>query len=142
MNFFFNLKMTALSLKVTSRYSKILNLTFRTFFVESTSSSQNRSLKAKFKICNKILNQDVQAHKRSFSVDPTLSGSAARAETTSTTHGLNKLQAQELILRLNSEERTILYTALQEYQSKLIKDEYQGKKYNIFVVKLYNTTYK
>ncbi|KAF5307953.1 hypothetical protein FQR65_LT06520 [Abscondita terminalis] len=54
-------------------------------------------------------------------------GSAARAETTSTTQGLSKLQAQELILRLNSEERTLLYSALQEYQSKLVKDEYQGQ---------------
>ncbi|KAJ8946995.1 hypothetical protein NQ318_019076 [Aromia moschata] len=40
--------------------------------------------------------------------------------------GLSKLQAQgELILRLNGEERNILMTALQEYQSKLIKDEYR-----------------
>ncbi|KAF5278450.1 hypothetical protein FQA39_LY05939 [Lamprigera yunnana] len=62
-----------------------------------------------------------------FSLSSYLKGSAARAETTTTTQGLNKLQAQELILRLNSEERTLLYTALQEYQSKLVKDEYQGQ---------------
>lgn len=54
-------------------------------------------------------------------------GSAARAETTSTTQGLSKLQAEELVLRLTGEERTILMTALREYQSKLVKDEYEGE---------------
>ncbi|KAJ3616434.1 hypothetical protein MTP99_003105 [Tenebrio molitor] len=34
--------------------------------------------------------------------------------------------AQELVLRLNGEERNILISALQEYQSKLVKDEYEG----------------
>lgn len=63
-----------------------------------------------------------------------LKGSAARAETTSTTQGLSKLQAQELVLRLNEEERTILISALQEYQSKLIKDEYEGKRISVFVL--------
>lgn len=56
-----------------------------------------------------------------------LSGSAARAETTSTTQGLSKLQAEELVLRLTGEERNILINALHEYQSKLVKDEYEGK---------------
>ncbi|KAK9890810.1 hypothetical protein WA026_012154 [Henosepilachna vigintioctopunctata] len=54
-------------------------------------------------------------------------GSAARAETTSTTQGLSKLQAQELVLRLNQEERQILLSSLQEYQSKIVKDELEGQ---------------
>jgi hypothetical protein len=37
------------------------------------------------------------------------------------------LQAQELVLRLNGEERNILISALQEYQSKLVKDEYEAE---------------
>jgi hypothetical protein len=64
---------------------------------------------------------------RNFSINYLLSGSAGRAETTSTTQGLSKLQAQELVLRLNGEERNILISALQEYQSKLVKDEYEGQ---------------
>ncbi|XP_050304597.1 transmembrane protein 65 isoform X3 [Anthonomus grandis grandis] len=43
------------------------------------------------------------------------------------TQGLSKLQAQELILRLNDEERTNLSTALHEYHSKLVKDELEGQ---------------
>nr|CAH7718813.1 unnamed protein product [Callosobruchus chinensis] len=62
-----------------------------------------------------------------FSIDVTLRGAAGRAETTSTTQGLSKLQAQELILRLNSVERGHLMTALHEYNSKIIKDEYEGQ---------------
>lgn len=65
--------------------------------------------------------------RRVISTSCIASGSAARAETTSTTQGLSKLQAEELVLRLTSEERNILINALQEYQSKLIKDEYEGK---------------
>jgi hypothetical protein len=64
---------------------------------------------------------------RNFSINYLLSGSAGRAETTSTTQGLSKLQAQELVLRLNGEERNILISALQEYQSKLVKDEYEAE---------------
>lgn len=66
-------------------------------------------------------------YRRFISTSCILSGSAARAETTSTTQGLSKLQAEELVLRLTSEERTILINALHEYQSKLVKDEYEGK---------------
>ncbi|KAL3269059.1 hypothetical protein HHI36_008142 [Cryptolaemus montrouzieri] len=62
-----------------------------------------------------------------FRASVTHYGSAARAETTSTTQGLSKLQAQELVLRLNQEERQILLSALQEYQSKLVKDELEGQ---------------
>ncbi|XP_044271595.1 uncharacterized protein LOC123015745 isoform X1 [Tribolium madens] len=65
--------------------------------------------------------------KLNFSTSCRLDGSAGRAETTSTTQGLSKLQAQELVLRLNGEERNILISALQEYQSKLVKDEYEGQ---------------
>lgn len=56
-------------------------------------------------------------------------GSGGRAETTSTTQGLSKLQAQELVLRLNQEERLMLLSALQEYQSKLVKEEYEGSRF-------------
>ncbi|XP_072378574.1 uncharacterized protein [Diabrotica undecimpunctata] len=62
-----------------------------------------------------------------FSLSSVVTGTAGHAETTSTTQGLNKLQAQELILRLNGEERNVLMTALHEYQSKLVKDEYEGQ---------------
>ncbi|XP_019877965.2 transmembrane protein 65 isoform X2 [Aethina tumida] len=62
-----------------------------------------------------------------FSVNSPQCGSAGRAETTSTTQGLTKLQAEELILRLNGEERNILLGALHEYQSKLVKDEYEAE---------------
>lgn len=64
---------------------------------------------------------------RFISTSTVSSGSAARAETTSTIQGLSKLQAEELVLRLTSEERSILSNALHEYQSKLVKDEYEGK---------------
>lgn len=56
-------------------------------------------------------------------------GIASRAETTSAATGLTKLQAQELVLRLTIEERVMLVNALNEYESKLIKDGYEG---NIF----------
>lgn len=69
-----------------------------------------------------------------FSVNSVASGTAGRAETTSTTQGLSKLQAQELVLRLRGDERTILMGALQEYQSKLVKDEYEGKNCQVFLL--------
>lgn len=69
---------------------------------------------------------------KKFSLSAVASGTAGHAETTSTTQGLSKLQAQELVLRLTGDERTILMTALQEYQSKLIKDEYEGKRKQVF----------
>ncbi|KAG5867727.1 hypothetical protein JTB14_038432 [Gonioctena quinquepunctata] len=62
-----------------------------------------------------------------FSSSSVVSGTAGHAETTSTTQGLSKLQAQELILRLNGEERNILMSALHEYHSKSVKDEYEGQ---------------
>ncbi|XP_064210752.1 transmembrane protein 65 isoform X2 [Tribolium castaneum] len=65
--------------------------------------------------------------KLNFSTSCRLGGSGGHAETTSTTQGLSKLQAQELVLRLNGEERNILISALQEYQSKLVKDEYEAE---------------
>ncbi|CAH1979520.1 unnamed protein product [Acanthoscelides obtectus] len=68
-----------------------------------------------------------EVHNCKFSVDTTLRGTAGHAETTCTTQGLSKLQAQELILRLNSVERNHLMTALQEYNSKIIKEEYEGQ---------------
>ncbi|KAK5644694.1 hypothetical protein RI129_005994 [Pyrocoelia pectoralis] len=108
-------------LKIASRYKRFINLSFRNFSRESIFSSQKSSIKL---LKSNFVHQ-FKVHKNSISVNLPLKGSAARAETASTTQGLNKLQAQELILRLNSEERTLLYSALQEYQSKLIKDEYQ-----------------
>lgn len=41
--------------------------------------------------------------------------------------GLSKQQAEELTLKLTNEERGLLLTALQEYQSKIVKDEYLGE---------------
>ncbi|XP_023029092.1 transmembrane protein 65 isoform X2 [Leptinotarsa decemlineata] len=74
--------------------------------------------------CTSFMNSNVNNCKLSLS--SVISGSAGHAETTSTTQGLSKLQAQELILRLNGEERNILMSALHEYQSKVIKDEYEA----------------
>lgn len=83
----------------------------------------------KFKIIrrNLIQGQSAVCIQRDISMHSVLYGTAARAETTSTTQGLSKLQAQELVLRLNDEERSVLISALQEYHSKLVKDEYEGK---------------
>lgn len=57
-----------------------------------------------------------------------LSGTAARPEITG---GLSKQQAQELTLRLNQEERALLLSALQEFQSNLVKDEYLGMQHKL-----------
>lgn len=87
-----------------------------------------------FSHTNKLVKHNFEhIKKRNFVTDYALCGSAARAETTSTTQGLSKLQAQELVLRLNGEERSILISALQEYQSKLVKDEYEGKFAVLFI---------
>lgn len=88
-----------------------------------------------FSHTSKLVKHNSFAHikKRNFITDCVLHGSAARAETTSTTQGLSKLQAQELVLRLNGEERSILISALQEYQSKLVKDEFEGKFSVLFI---------
>ncbi|XP_022917997.1 uncharacterized protein [Onthophagus taurus] len=64
---------------------------------------------------------------RMFGVDVIRGGSAARAETTSTIVGLSKLQAQELVLRLTDDERAVLVAALEEYDSKRLKEEFQGQ---------------
>lgn len=50
-------------------------------------------------------------------------------EPTQLTGPLTKAHATELILHLKDEERKALFTALQEYESNRIKDEYEG---NIF----------
>ncbi|XP_076266812.1 transmembrane protein 65 isoform X2 [Rhynchophorus ferrugineus] len=72
------------------------------------------------------LRSNVKMDKRNLQLYSVLRGTAGHKETTSMTQGLTKLQAQELILRLNDEERNILTTALHEYQSKLVKDEYEA----------------
>lgn len=64
---------------------------------------------------------------RHLGITGVLQGSGGHAETTSTTVGLNKLQAQELVLRLTGEERIMLIAALQEYESKLVKEEFAGQ---------------
>lgn len=69
-------------------------------------------------------------NKRDFFTNGRLCGTpgAAAAKTSVTGgQGLSKQQAEELTLRLTSEERLLLLEALQEYQSKIIKDEYLGK---------------
>lgn len=69
--------------------------------------------------------------KRSITINSRLCGvlgPVKAAEGTFNTGGLlSKQQAQELALKLTSEERNLLLTALQEYQSKIVKDEYLGK---------------
>lgn len=74
--------------------------------------------------------------RRNVHTDSQYAGTAGHAETQSTIQGLSKLQAQELVLRLNDEERNILTSALHEYRSKLAKDEYEG---NIIVVLIYSS---
>ncbi|XP_065155586.1 transmembrane protein 65 isoform X2 [Atheta coriaria] len=64
---------------------------------------------------------------RHLGITGVLQGSGGHAETTSTTVGLNKLQAQELVLRLTGEERIMLIAALQEYESKLVKEEFAAE---------------
>lgn len=90
-----------------------------------TKNQINYQSSLNFKSYLRTINLAVE--RKCISTSCVTSGSAARAETTSTTQGLSKLQAEELVLRLTSEERNILVTALHEYQSKLIKDEYEGK---------------
>lgn len=50
---------------------------------------------------------------------------------------ITKQQAEELTLRLTSEERALLLSTLQEYQSKLVKDEYLGESYIYVILSLY-----
>lgn len=45
---------------------------------------------------------------------------------------LTKAHATELVLRLNNEERKMLFNALQEYESNRIKEEFEGKCLFIF----------
>lgn len=53
--------------------------------------------------------------------------SSGLQEPSSISGSLTTQQAQELALRLTSDERQCLVKALQEFESKLIKDEYEGK---------------
>lgn len=53
--------------------------------------------------------------------------SSGLQEPSSISGSLTTQQAQELALRLTSDERQCLVKALQEFESKLIKDEYEGR---------------
>lgn len=44
---------------------------------------------------------------------------------------ITKVHAAELVLHLNNEERKLLLTALQEYESNKIKEEFEGMVYVI-----------
>lgn len=44
---------------------------------------------------------------------------------------VTKAHATELILRLNDDERKLLFTALQEYESTRIKDEFEGSIFKV-----------
>ncbi|GLV41915.1 uncharacterized protein CBL_00377 [Carabus blaptoides fortunei] len=70
------------------------------------------------------LNVKKTSIQRFLSTSGRLSGTAVRPELTA---GLSKQQAQELTLRLTSEERALLLSALHEYQSEMVKDEYLGQ---------------
>ncbi|CAH1141887.1 unnamed protein product [Phyllotreta striolata] len=107
-------------LKTKSAYS-LFHKSLTGCFQQTTAPVQ---LFAKYR--NNLANLNVNSNLK-FSVSATVSGTAGHAETTSTTQGLSKLQAQELILRLNGEERNVLMTALHEFQSKQVKDEYEGQ---------------
>ncbi|XP_018329565.1 uncharacterized protein LOC108739934 [Agrilus planipennis] len=104
-----------------------LIITFSTILSKKPFINRDAGFSSFLNVDIPIRKQDVYNNKEDFSTSCKLNGSAARAETTSTTQGLSKLQAQELVLRLNSEERIVLLTAIQEFQSKLVKEEYQGQ---------------
>lgn len=108
--------------KLSCRPFKMISLTYRVFIVVSHNSARTCRPSLKINSMNTF-----HIIKCNFSVNYLLRGTAGHGETISTTQGLSKLQAQELVLRLTVEERTLLSSALQEYQSKLVKDEYEGK---------------
>ncbi|KAJ3657474.1 hypothetical protein Zmor_009274 [Zophobas morio] len=99
--------------------SKLVNSRLQSIFAVPKTKLTN------FSRCE--INNKLHTNRCNFSTNDVLCGSGGHAETTSTTQGLSKLQAQELVLRLNGEERNILISALQEYESKLVKDEYEGQ---------------
>ncbi|XP_045474892.1 transmembrane protein 65 isoform X2 [Harmonia axyridis] len=104
--------------------NKVLNKCL--YFSNLVGSRQFQNInKTIFPICS--VNEKYSVHNRNISGGLVCYGSGARAETTSTIQGLSKLQAQELVLRLNQEERQMLLSALQEYQSKLVKEEYEAE---------------
>lgn len=100
----------------------------RQLFCESLTRNEinNETKKLCAVSCNFWIGRKNVHTNRKFSIDAIREGSAARAETTSTTQGLSKLQAQELILRLTNEERNVLISALHEYHSKVVAEGYQG----------------
>lgn len=100
---------------VCAKSTKMSNLTYRTFAFAC--------VKTPISVFPRPLNGTAKCN---LSGTAPLLGTGGHAETTSTTQGLSKMQAEELVLRLTSEERTILHGALQEYLSKLVKDEYRG----------------
>lgn len=52
---------------------------------------------------------------------------------------LTKAHATELVLHLKDEERKVLFTALQEYESNRIKDEFEGiNRWNIHLFNYHN----
>lgn len=46
---------------------------------------------------------------------------------------LTKAHANELVLRLNDEERKMLFSALQEYASNKIKEEFEGNRITVVI---------
>lgn len=115
--------MTTACVRMARNNSRIFKFAFKNF-PDTKVSKLNFSSRT---VVNLNLKYQQAPKCRYFSLDSVRRGAAARAETTTTIQGLSKLQAQELVLRLTTEERSILISALQEYQSKLVKDEYEGK---------------
>lgn len=49
------------------------------------------------------------------------------------TSPLTKVHAEELVLHLNDEERKVMLHALQHYESKRIKEDFEGKSFGLIV---------
>lgn len=121
--------MASITCRLIGKFTCAPNLTFRTLYnFSSTNIHYHSAISSLFFLNDKVhIKQRDLNHRKTFSVSCVNRGSAARAETTTTTQGLSKLQAQELILRLTSEEREILINAIQEFHSKMLKDQYEGE---------------
>lgn len=91
---------------------------------------QNKSVKALIRYNSTLSGSNIKYYipkyykMRTLGLGPT---SKDFEEPSSQSGPLTKLHATELILRLTEEERKALFSALEEYQSQKIKEEFEGK---------------
>lgn len=81
-------------------------------------------------VCARTASQPVLEHVRYLGLGPT---SKDFEEPTQISGPLTKVHANELVLRLNNEERKMLFNALQEFESNRIKEEFEGMKYILYL---------